>query len=551
MLASFAQRIRHIVLNNNVPPIDAGGIYDAISTSDVARLSALLEPVAEAELEPRVVAEVSDAVIGLLVDRAGPDDHPPRIADMLLVAIARFDVKDVLNTAGEPIGGVWRNELLKKTCSLGNPIVFHTLLTSSIATYMCGVKLSNVSKTSARILRVINLIAEAKSKALENWVDGLGYDEITRRMQNLVAVCIDVHATLLDIDDSASRLLELAVKRLDIASVATMRALIGCGAEARYHVSESNAEKLTLLHLATSSSGMAISHPKRLAVIDFLCGIVDVNSVDVYGRTPLHLLGTIFNSDEAAKMLIRHGANVNAKTRRNDDAPPTTKNGDMRIGLATPLHVVCAHRGGARKTMEIDGVVNALIEAGADVEALSAQGRTVIETFIVSWRDSRHAFGMNSGLWFGSQECMQIVNNSLFCCFFNNEKIDESVRVALYDDTMRWLKDNGLKQAVRAITRDGRISRIREMKARQMLKVRDSRVWSTPHNPPKRPRPNPSAAASASSPACTSAASTSAATSASNSASSSPIPAPAPAPAPDPAPSGAETDALDILDLLR
>ncbi|CAN0420041.1 unnamed protein product, partial [Hapterophycus canaliculatus] len=76
------------------------------------------------------------------------------------------------------------------------------------------------------------------------------------------------------------------------------------------------------------------------------------------GETPLHLAARE-SSVEVAQVLLRHGADPNAKT--------STEEGGM-----SPLHFAAAPGNDDRRR----AVVRLLLQAGADVDAVSADGLT-------------------------------------------------------------------------------------------------------------------------------------------------------------------------------
>ena len=100
------------------------------------------------------------------------------------------------------------------------------------------------------------------------------------------------------------------------------------------------------------------------AVEAMIKGGADVNAADKSGETPL--LAAAFSSDaDVLSLLLRHGANVNAKGGRNE---------------RTPLMEICLSRNASTEALDV------LAKAGADVNAVDRSGDSALMQAVSSYR---------------------------------------------------------------------------------------------------------------------------------------------------------------------
>jgi ankyrin repeat protein len=93
-------------------------------------------------------------------------------------------------------------------------------------------------------------------------------------------------------------------------------------------------------------------------------GGADVNASDKSGETPL--LSAASSSDaDVLSLLLRHGANVNAKGGRNE---------------RTPLMEICLSRNASAAALDV------LAKAGADVNAVDRSGDSALMQAVSSYR---------------------------------------------------------------------------------------------------------------------------------------------------------------------
>lgn len=98
-----------------------------------------------------------------------------------------------------------------------------------------------------------------------------------------------------------------------------------------------------------------------------------VNTVDMLGLTPLHLAaGSSSRSGDLVRLLLAHGAAVDARPAAK---PFRVLNGDIRLGRLTPLHMAVVADFEA---------VKALVDAGADVNALDVRGETPLSLAVAT-----------------------------------------------------------------------------------------------------------------------------------------------------------------------
>jgi len=103
----------------------------------------------------------------------------------------------------------------------------------------------------------------------------------------------------------------------------------------------------------------------------------DVNGADIVGMTPLMYAAANGNL-AAVKLLLAKNARVNAVSAPAGTGPRShVKNGVIQLGSFTPLLLAAATGGSA-------AIVDALIAAGADVNAADARGLTVVMTAVAT-----------------------------------------------------------------------------------------------------------------------------------------------------------------------
>jgi ankyrin repeat protein len=150
-------------------------------------------------------------------------------------------------------------------------------------------------------------------------------------------------------------------------SSAVVRLLLERGADPK---PVAKADKLTALIAASRGNDL-----ESIRLLTAAGG--DVNAADLAGATPL-MYASSHGNFAAVTLLLARGANVNAVSAPPGAVPGShVKNGIIQIGRLTPLLVAAANGGPVE-------VVNALIAAGADVNARDARGLTVLMTAVAT-----------------------------------------------------------------------------------------------------------------------------------------------------------------------
>ena len=105
---------------------------------------------------------------------------------------------------------------------------------------------------------------------------------------------------------------------------------------------------------------------------------IDVNVIDVYEQSPLHWAVMTYRNVEMTKLLLRHGANPNARDSEDE----------------TPLHFVVRVRDAAKNPV---AVIKLLLKSGADIDAISTSGQTPLYWAIVARNTDAAEFLLNQG----------------------------------------------------------------------------------------------------------------------------------------------------------
>ncbi|KAL8783807.1 MAG: hypothetical protein Q9195_009274 [Heterodermia aff. obscurata] len=133
--------------------------------------------------------------------------------------------------------------------------------------------------------------------------------------------------------------------------------LISILAEAGAAVNATSTKSMTPLHIAGGSVRNSAQVTERL-----IAAGADTEALDLLSQTPLHI-ATIGNNSACVAQLLKLGANVRAKSKKDRE---------------TPLHIA------ARECKSSTDIVEHLLQAGANIEAEASYGKTPLHRAVMS-----------------------------------------------------------------------------------------------------------------------------------------------------------------------
>ncbi|KAJ5925751.1 hypothetical protein N7454_007261 [Penicillium verhagenii] len=133
-----------------------------------------------------------------------------------------------------------------------------------------------------------------------------------------------------------------------------------------------NDQGQNLLHILAMNFGD--TDPAEVDILDLLLEFVNVNDVDIEGRTSLHFLVQFWNRIIAVRYLISRGADVNMVDHRGNTPLHMVMNGKLIPGLyqTAEFQTITSDRPAAAR----EEMIQVLIDAGASMDHVNAAGQT-------------------------------------------------------------------------------------------------------------------------------------------------------------------------------